>query len=115
MSDPRRVLPSVGALLESAALKPLLAQAPRTLVADAVRDAIAAARRDPDAAPDGEQAWAREVERALVRRDRPSLRPAFNATGVVLHTNLGRAPLAEEAVEAIRAVAVGACNLEYDL
>jgi L-seryl-tRNA(Ser) seleniumtransferase len=115
MSDPRRALPSVGALLESAALRPLVAQVPRALLTDAVRDAIAAARRDPAAAPADDGGWAREVEAALLRRDQPSLRPVFNATGVVLHTNLGRAPLAAAALEAIARVARGACNLEYDL
>ncbi len=45
----------------------------------------------------------------------PSLRPVVNATGVILHTNLGRAPLADEAVRALREVAVGYSNLEFNL
>ncbi len=48
-------------------------------------------------------------------RLRPSLRPVINATGVVLHTNLGRAPLSAEACAAIERVARGYCNLELDL
>jgi len=53
---------------------------------------------------------------ALVRsRLSPSLRPVINATGVVLHTNLGRAPLSEAACQAVAAVAGGYCNLEIDL
>ncbi len=53
---------------------------------------------------------------ALVRsRLSPSLRPVINATGVVLHTNLGRAPLSEAACQAVAAVARGYCNLEIDL
>jgi L-seryl-tRNA(Ser) seleniumtransferase len=51
----------------------------------------------------------------LARREQVSLRPVFNATGVVLHTNLGRAPLARVAVDAIARTAAGASNLEYDL
>ncbi|MFL5578937.1 MAG: L-seryl-tRNA(Sec) selenium transferase [Gemmatimonadaceae bacterium] len=114
-ADPRRALPSVGALLESDALRPLLAAAPRGAVADAIRAAIADARQHPASAPASEAAWAEAVSRALERRARPSLRPAFNATGVVLHTNLGRAPLAPAALDAIRRAAEGYCNLEYDL
>ena len=47
--------------------------------------------------------------------DRPGLRPVINATGVLLHTGLGRAPLADEAIEAVVDVAQGYCNLEFDL
>lgn len=52
---------------------------------------------------------------ALTRRSRGSLRPVINATGVVLHTNLGRAPLADVAIARVSAVAAGYSNLEYDL
>jgi len=115
MTDPRRDLPSVNALLESEAMRPLLGRAPRSLVTAAARLALDAARRAPSAAPRGDAAWAAAVEGALAARERPSLRPLFNATGVVLHTNLGRAPLAAAALEAIREAAAGFCNLEYDL
>ncbi|HEX6059339.1 MAG TPA: L-seryl-tRNA(Sec) selenium transferase [Gemmatimonadaceae bacterium] len=115
MSDPRRLLPSVSSLLESEALRPLLARAPRTLVTDAVRAAIDAARRDPDAAPRDDAAWAAAIGGELAARERPSLRPVHNATGIVLHTNLGRAPLAGAALEAIARAASGFSNLEYDL
>jgi L-seryl-tRNA(Ser) seleniumtransferase len=115
MSDPRRVLPSVGALLDSVAVRALLAASPRPLVADAVRDAVEAARRDPAAAPRDDEEWAAAIADALAVRSRPSLRPVLNATGVVLHTNLGRAPLPAAAIEAIGRVAAGFSNLEYDL
>jgi L-seryl-tRNA(Ser) seleniumtransferase len=108
-------LPSVAALLESDAIRPLLDSAPRTLVTAAIRDAIELARRDPDASPASPGDWGRAVADALVRRERPSLRPVINATGVVLHTNLGRAPLAAAAREAMIAIADGYSNLEYDL
>ncbi|HUF27325.1 MAG TPA: L-seryl-tRNA(Sec) selenium transferase [Gemmatimonadaceae bacterium] len=114
-SDRRRALPSVGTLLDSEALRPLLARAPRALVADAVRAAVDAARRDPASHPAADDEWARIIEAELARLEQPSLRPVLNATGVVLHTNLGRAPLAAAAIEAIRRAAAGFTNLEYDL
>lgn len=58
---------------------------------------------------------AADVIQNLQERSRSCLRPVFNLSGTVLHTNLGRAPLPEEAIEAIRAVAGGACNVEYEL
>ncbi len=60
------------------------------------------------------QAVLREAERAIAA-DEPRLHPVVNATGVVLHTNLGRALLAESAVEAVEAAARSSVNLEYDL
>jgi L-seryl-tRNA(Ser) seleniumtransferase len=115
MIDPRRALPSVNALIESDAVRPLLGRAPRALVVDAVRAVIDAARRAPDSAPRGEQEWAAAIGHELAHAERPSLRPVLNATGVVLHTNLGRAPLAEPALVAIQRVAAGYSNLEYDV
>jgi L-seryl-tRNA(Ser) seleniumtransferase len=114
MSDPRRALPSVNALLESDTVRPLLASAPRELVVKAVRDAVAAARDATDAPRDAGE-WGVAIRNALAMRQRRSLRPVINATGVVLHTNLGRAPLAPTALAAIRDVAAGYSNLEYDL
>jgi L-seryl-tRNA(Ser) seleniumtransferase len=115
MTDPRRALPSVSALLESGALRPLLARATRPLVADAVRAALADVRQAPDNAPGTDEAWAERIAALLDARVRPSLRPVLNATGVVLHTNLGRAPLADAALDAVRAVAAGYSTLEFDL
>jgi len=115
VSDHRRALPSVGALLESPEFAPLLARAPRPLVVDAVRASIDAVRANPATAPQDALEWARAANEHLTARERPSLRPLINATGVVLHTNLGRAPLAAPAVQAIVETAAGACNLEYDL
>lgn len=115
MTDPRRALPSVNTLLDSEAVRPLLERAPRALVADAVRDAVEHARRDPDRAPRDPASWRAAVDAALDQRERLSLRPVLNATGVVLHTNLGRAPLARAALDAIALAAAGYSNLEYDL
>ena len=87
--------------------------APHALAVPAARAAIAAAR---DALRAGEEvdvlAAAREH---LDAAERPTLRRVLNATGVIVHTNLGRAPLADSAVEAAAAAGRGYSNLEYDL
>ncbi|HEX5437100.1 MAG TPA: L-seryl-tRNA(Sec) selenium transferase, partial [Gemmatimonadaceae bacterium] len=115
MTDPRRALPSVHALLERESTRALLDSAPRELVVRAVRDAVEQARRDPRAAPADEHEWAAAIASALEAREQRSLRPVLNATGVVLHTNLGRAPLPRAALLAIQTAAEGYTNLEYDL
>ena len=89
--------------------------APRHVVADAVRAAVAAARAAPAAAPTSDAAWAADIAQRLGASERPTLQPALNATGVVLHTNLGRAPLAEAAIAALADVARGFSTLEYDV
>lgn len=114
MSDPRRNLPSVSALLERDAVRALLENAPRSVVVDAVRTAIDDARAGASV-PRDDQAWADAITATLHRAQRPSLRPVINGTGVVLHTNLGRAPLASAAIDAIRLAASGYTNLEYDI
>jgi len=114
VSDARRALPSVGALLESAGVRALLQSAPRSLVVDAVRATVARAR-ETAAIPSDDAGWTAAVAAQLADVARPSLRRAVNATGIVLHTNLGRAPLADVALEAIAAIAGGYSNLEYDL
>ena len=113
--DPRRALPSVGVLLESLEVAPLLARAPRSLVTEAVRSVVDGAREDPASAPNDLAGWATAIGERLALLERPSLRPVINATGVVLHTNLGRAPLPTAALHAITETAAVACNLEYDL
>ena len=114
MSDSRRALPSVGALLQSPGVAALLERAPRGLVVGAVRDTIDVARRDPRLAPQSDDGWLEAISRTLDETQRASLRPVLNATGVVLHTNLGRAPLADVALAAIARVASGYTNLEYE-
>jgi L-seryl-tRNA(Ser) seleniumtransferase len=112
MTDHRRALPSVDRLLLDPEIRELLDSAPRIAVVDAVRESLAAARARRAGPP---ESWAADVRQRLADRSRPSLRPVLNATGVVLHTNLGRAPLARSAVAAMAEVGGGYSNLEFDL
>lgn len=112
MTDPRRALPSVDRLLGDAAIADLLRTHPRSMVVAAVREALEAARTSRTGVPAD---WAGDIAERLAVRSQRSLRPVLNATGVVLHTNLGRAPLAGSAAEAIAAVASEYSTLEYDL
>lgn len=108
--DSRRSLPSVARLLDDPAVRALLDQAPRNLVVAAARDAVAAVRSGQVPPAD----WAADIGARVARRAAPSLCPVFNATGVVLHTNLGRAPLAAAALAAAQAVGAGYSTLELD-
>ncbi len=103
--DTRRALPAVGRLV--AALPDL----PRTLVVREARRLVDATRAGADVPPD----WPLAVRAAVEASLRPRLRPVINATGVVLHTNLGRAPLGDRARAHLDAVSKGWCNLELDL
>jgi L-seryl-tRNA(Ser) seleniumtransferase len=90
---------------------------------DALRDAAAEVRASigtsPSSAPDSRDAAAAVIEqaaeRALMARAKGSLRAVINATGVIIHTNLGRAPLATTVRDRLNEVAAGYTNLEYDL
>jgi L-seryl-tRNA(Ser) seleniumtransferase len=114
-----RRIPSVDQVLGTAPVRALLEREPRPLVVRAVRARLAEVRSAVLAAGNGVEVPGLETIAADVAkrvRERPrSLRRVLNATGVVLHTNLGRARLAPEAVEAVRDAARGACDLELDL
>lgn len=112
MNDRRRQLPSVDRLLHDPAIQQLLDIAPRGVVVAAVRDSLEAARTRRAGPPEH---WEEDVRERLAQRTAASLLPVLNATGVVLHTNLGRAPLAPAAIQAIVSVAGGYTNLELDL
>jgi len=114
MTDARRDLPSVSALLETAGVRSLLEQHPRRVVLDAVRTAVDDAR-NVGGAQRTEQQWIESIASVVRHSTQSSLRRVINATGVVLHTNLGRAPLADVAIRAIEEVAEGFSNLEYDI
>lgn len=115
MSDLRRTLPAVHVLLEQDGVRALAERVPRSVVAAAVRAELAAARTKPAHAPTTEEAWTAAIAARLAASERATLQPVLNATGVVLHTNLGRAPLAEAAIDAMADVARGFASLEYDL
>jgi L-seryl-tRNA(Ser) seleniumtransferase len=112
MTDRRRELPSVDRLLHQPAIQELLEIAPRGAVVAAVRESIEAARTRRAGPP---ERWEEDVRERLAHRAGSSLVPLLNATGVVLHTNLGRAPLAVPAIQAMTAVAGGYSSLELDL
>jgi L-seryl-tRNA(Ser) seleniumtransferase len=106
-----RDLPSVD---ELAADERLATTAPRPLLVAAARSALARAREEIQAGADpGDLVDRVESELAAARAAR--LRRVINATGVIVHTNLGRAPLAGDALERVAAVAAGYSNLEYDV
>ncbi len=115
MTDTRRGLPSVTSLLESEGIRALLDHNPRGVVVDAIRRTIATVRSSHADAPADAEAWTAAIANAVDDATRRSLRRVINATGVVLHTNLGRAPLAAAALDAIDRVARGFSNLEYDV
>ena len=97
-------------------LAPLIRARGRPLVLEAVRGALDEARAAVTGGGTVDRAALEAAVEARVRTiAAPSLVPVFNLTGTVLHTNLGRAPLPEEAVAAMAAVARGASNLEFDL
>ena len=112
-------LPAVERVLQHAALADALASLPRTIVIAAVRAELAAARaallRPRAGAVADAAAIAAAAAARATREATPQLRRLLNATGIVLHTNLGRAPLAPAAQQAVADVATGYCSLEYDL
>jgi L-seryl-tRNA(Ser) seleniumtransferase len=112
-----RGLPSVDRLLAEERVQALALELSSAAVVDLVREELAAAR---EAVGRGAEAPAidtlvRGVELRAAGSSRATLRPVINATGVVLHTNLGRAPLSDEAIEAMAAVTRGYSNLEFDV
>lgn len=113
-----RQLPSVDRLLMSAAATDLVSRYGRELVVEALRETLDTLRKailaQERSAPMNALIIqeAREWLEALVA---PTLKAVINATGVIIHTNLGRAPLSDSAREAVAAAARGYSNLEYDL
>jgi L-seryl-tRNA(Ser) seleniumtransferase len=119
LDHPLRSLPQVQRLLERPAATSLCTEFGRPAVTQALRDVLQEVREQIGSgslsgSPDADAIIGRCVPNLAARRRR-GLRRTINATGIVLHTNLGRAPLAPEAIAAVAEVAAGYCNLEIDL
>ena len=111
-------IPSVDRVLRLDAVAALIETYGRPAVTGAVRavqDDLRAAIGAGATPSTGEDAMARQVAAALEDADRPTLRTVHNLTGTVLHTNLGRAPLPQSAIDAVTAISGGAANLEFDV
>ena len=112
---PLSSLPSVDRVLRQDATGALVAQHGRPAVTDAIRSVLAELRAAGTAARGGTAVILERAAERLGRDSRPSLRPVFNLTGTVLHTNLGRAQLPAEAIEAMSVAGRNPVSLEYDL
>jgi L-seryl-tRNA(Ser) seleniumtransferase len=117
-----RQLPQLGRLLEDEHVRELMQAWPRDFVVDTMRRLLQDLREQAVAGVHSEASLRAAIEqipvslsKELQRANRPSLRRLINATGVLLQTNLGRAPLSEAALHAMEQVARGYCNLEFDL
>jgi L-seryl-tRNA(Ser) seleniumtransferase len=112
-------IPSIHRLLESEAGAELISRYGRSSVTTVLRETVdsvrAAGLREVPSRDSFEASVFERVRVGLAQAAAPTLRPVFNLTGTVLHTNLGRAGLPREAVEAVACVAAGPSNLEYDL
>jgi L-seryl-tRNA(Ser) seleniumtransferase len=112
-----RKLPSVDHLLQTEAAIELSRRHGHEMVVNALRASLDAARQniiDGQPTPTADDLVA-DAARRLAADVRPSLCPVINATGVIVHTNLGRAPLSERARQAMADVSLGYSNLEYDM
>ena len=112
-----RSLPSVDQLLQTEEVIQWISSYGRPLTLDAIRSVLDKVRMryaEASTIPDRESLL-EQVGLKLQNWTAPTLRDVINATGVILHTNLGRAPLSQAALDAIRSVASGYSTLEYDL
>ncbi|MHB1033775.1 MAG: L-seryl-tRNA(Sec) selenium transferase [Pirellulales bacterium] len=118
--NPLRNIPSVSELLESPALKPLVDKVSHNAVVSGVRSFLDDLRTELQTAvaerqPPNVAELAERIARRILQGEESRLRPVINATGILLHTGLGRAPLADEAVAEMAAVARDYANVEIDL
>jgi L-seryl-tRNA(Ser) seleniumtransferase len=110
-------LPSVESLLQKAYTRKLQEKHGRALTLNAVREVLERIRSSPTAQKsiNSDDAIIHQAESIINTWLKPSLLPVINATGVILHTNLGRAPLSKSALDAIIGVSKGYSTLEFDL
>src|SRR5262245_17288501 len=108
-------LPSVDKVLGLAEIQALIERYGRAPVVDSVRALLRDVRSGASAPEWSGAALASRLDVVLERKSKPRLRRVINLTGTVLHTNLGRALLPEEAVKAVALAMTSACNLEYDI
>jgi L-seryl-tRNA(Ser) seleniumtransferase len=116
-----RAIPSVDAVLRWPQVQELIERIGHRMLVETIRGVIEEVRREVlegRVFSDADHLRG-EIENRLLRfcekLQRPSLRPVINATGVIIHTNLGRAPLASEALSALEQIGARYCNLEYDI
>ncbi len=120
-----RKLPAVDRLLHEEVLDNLLTFLPRRIVLEAVQETVASYREaitgragvsnNPQAFDLSPAVLAKEAAVLAEKKAAPNLRALINATGIIIHTNLGRAPLPEAAVKALNSIAANYNNLEYSL
>ena len=112
-----RELPSVDRLLLSAEVQSWVEVYGRSLAVEAIREVLEQVRSQHSQGGiiPAQETLLREVERRLLSWTAPTLQPVINASGVIIHTNLGRAPLSPSATQAVQQVALGYSTLEYDL
>jgi L-seryl-tRNA(Ser) seleniumtransferase len=118
--NPLRNIPSVNELLESPPLRKLVDRISHNVVVSAVRTALDELRTEVQTAASemtmpSAADLAERIAHRIAERDVPPLRPVINATGILLHTGLGRSPLAEEAIAEMTAVCRDYASLEIDL
>jgi L-seryl-tRNA(Ser) seleniumtransferase len=120
MANVFRNIPSVSELLEAPALQNLVERVNHSTIVTGIRSLLDELRQDMSSAAaemsiPSPSELAEQIAAKIMRDNRPKLRRAINATGILLHTGLGRAPLAEKALEAMAEVGRGYASVELDL
>ncbi|KLU17957.1 selenocysteine synthase, partial [Proteus mirabilis] len=111
-------LPSIDKLLHQEEIQALVASYGQTFITEHLRKLQEEARiiiRQDNDLPAWHNQWANELQNRITLQRKSSIKPVFNLTGTVLHTNLGRALMAESAIEAVSQVMRSAATLEYSL